>query len=148
MKKSGPPTFTNRRASFEYELMDRYEAGISLQGTEIKSVREGKVSLNEAYGRVKRGELWLLNLDIQPYKNAGYVTHEPKRARKLLLHRRQITKIETALNQRGLTIIPTRMYWKQSLVKIEIAVAKGRKRYDKREAIQKREVERRLRRLK
>lgn len=146
MAKKLPSSVNNRRASFDYELSDRYEAGIALLGTEIKSIRDGKVSLNEAYARVKRGEVWLVNLDIQPYANAGYVTHEPKRVRKLLLHRRQIRKIEIALNQRGHTLIPTKLYWKKALVKIEIAIAKGRKRYDKREAIRDREESRRLRR--
>lgn len=136
----------NRRASFDFELLDRYEAGMVLTGTEVKSVREGRVSLKESYARVTAGEVWAINLDIQPYRNAGHVNHEPKRPRKLLLHRHEIRRIKSKVIQKGLTLVPTQIYVRQGLIKLEVAVARGRARADKRQVIRSREEERRLRR--
>jgi SsrA-binding protein len=141
----------NRRALHDYEILERIEAGISLTGSEIKSVRQGKVSLQEAYARPERGELWLQGAHIADYEAASYNGHEPRRPRRLLLHRSQISELERQVEQRGLTLIPLRMYLnKRGLAKVEIAVARGRRQYDKREAIAKRdaarEIERALRR--
>ena len=115
----------NRRASFDYELLDRFEAGIVLLGSEVKSVREGRVSLQEGYARLEAEEIWAINLDIQPYAEAGPANHEPKRRRKLLLHRHEIRRIRSKVTQRGLTLIPTQIYLKNGRVKLEIAVARG-----------------------
>jgi SsrA-binding protein len=136
----------NRRAGFDYELLDRYEAGVVLVGTEVKSIREGHASIQEAYARLKDGEAWIVNLDIQPYRNAGPNNHEPKRTRKLLLHRREIDRIHAKVAQRGFTLIPTQMYFKDGRVKLEIALARGRPKGDKRAVIREREEQQRLRR--
>lgn len=136
----------NRRASFEYDLQERFEAGMVLTGTEVKSVREGKVSLKEAYARVTAGEVWAINLDIQPYRNAGQTNHEPKRPRKLLLSRQEIRRIKSKVMQKGLTLVPTQMYLLKGWVKLEIAIARGRARADKRHKIREREEGLRMRR--
>jgi len=139
----------NKKARFKYSLFDRFEAGLALEGTEVKSIRAGSVSLDEAYCRVKNGEVFVLNLDISPYSHGSAANHEPKRPRKLLLHKREIAKLDAASRQRGYTIVPTKLYLTQrGLFKMEIALAKGKAVHDKREAIQEREVERRLRRYK
>lgn len=137
----------NRRALHDYEIVDRVEAGIALTGSEIKSVRQGKVSLQEAYARPERGELWLQGAHIADYEAASYNGHEPRRPRRLLLHRAQITELARQVEQRGLTLIPLRLYLnKRGLAKVEIAVARGRRQYDKREAIAKRDAEREMER--
>ena len=136
----------NRRASFDFDLLDRYEAGIVLRGTEVKSLREGKVSLKEAYARVRDDEVWLLNLDILPYRNAGHTNHEPKRPRKLLLNRHEIRRIKSKVTERGLTLVPTQIYFKAGRAKVEVAVAKGRPKGDKRGVIRDLEEAKRLRR--
>lgn len=136
---------TNRKARFEYELMEKFEAGLVLLGPEVKSLREARVSIQESYARTRSGEVFVHNLDIQPYKYATLSAPEPKRIRKLLLNRREIAKIETKLNERGLTLIPMSLYFKKGRAKLEIAIAKGRKSHDKRHAIQKREMDRELR---
>jgi SsrA-binding protein len=137
----------NRRALHDYEIVDRVEAGISLTGSEIKSVRQGKVSLQEAYARPEHGELWLQGAHIADYEAASYNGHEPRRPRRLLLHRAQIAELARQVEQRGLTLIPLRLYLnKRGLAKVEIAVARGRRQYDKREAIAKRDAEREMER--
>lgn len=136
---------TNRKANFEYEIIDRYEAGIVITGTEVKSLREGKVNLQEAYGRIAKDEVWLINSHINEYKYGNINNHEPLRQRKLLLNRKEIRKIKQQLQEKGLTLVPLKMYFKSSLVKVEIGIARGKKLYDKRESIKKREVERKLR---
>lgn len=136
---------TNRKANFEYEIIDRYEAGIVITGTEVKSLREGKANLQEAYGRVVKDEVWLINSHINEYKFGNINNHEPLRNRKLLLNRKEIRKIKQQLQEKGLTLVPLKMYFKSSLVKVEIGIARGKKLYDKRESIKKREVERKLR---
>lgn len=140
----------NRRALHDYEIFERYEAGIALTGSEIKSVRQGKVSLQEAYARPDRGEVWLVGAHIAEYGPASYNGHDPRRSRRLLLHRKQINEIERQVESRGLTLIPLKVYLNdRGLAKVQLAVAKGRRQYDKREAIAKRdaarEVERALR---
>lgn len=132
----------NRKARHDYEIVARYEAGIVLTGSEIKSVREHKVQLAGAFARVKGDEVWLEDVHIAPYKNAGYAPHPPVRPRKLLLHRKEITKIEQLLGEQSLTLVPLSMYFKNGRAKVELAVARGLKRYDKRERIAEREVNR------
>jgi SsrA-binding protein len=137
----------NRRALHDYEILERIEAGIALTGSEIKSIRGGKVSLQEAYARPERGELWLQGAHIADYEAASYNSHEPRRPRRLLLHRSQIIELTEQVEQRGLTLIPLRLYLnKRGLAKVEIAVARGRRQYDKREAIAKRDAEREMER--
>ena len=134
----------NRRARHDYEILQRYEAGIVLTGSEIKSVREHKVQLQGAYARLRDGEVWLEDAHIAPYANAGYAPHNPTRPRKLLLHKKEIAKIAEALNERGLTLIPLAMYFKGGKAKVELGVARGLKRYDKREKVKEREEQRRI----
>ena len=127
----------NRRARHEYELMDELECGIVLRGSEVKSLRDGKVSLEEAYAKISDGELWLLGCDIAVYPQASMMNHEPRRDRKLLIHRRELKKFASAAEQRGHTLIPLAMYFNEGKVKVEIAVGKGRQLHDKREKLKK-----------
>ena len=129
----------NRRARFEYELLERFEAGLVLTGSEVKSVRGGGVQLGDAHVAVQGGEAWLLNCHIGPYANAGYAQHEAMRPRKLLLHRAEIYRLERGLQTKGLTVVATRLYFAGARVKIEIALARGKKLHDKRETIKKRD---------
>ena len=135
-----------RRALHDYEILERIEAGIALTGSEIKSVRDNKVSLQEAYARPEHDEIWLQGAHIAQYGPAAQFGHEPRRPRRLLLHRRQIHELTDDVNQKGLTLIPLRVYLKNGLAKVEIALARGRKQYDKREAIAKRDAEREVQR--
>lgn len=138
----------NKKARFKYELLDRFEAGLALKGTEVKSIRAGMVSIDEAYCRVKNGEVFVINMDISPYSHGAALNHEPKRPRKLLLHRREIARIDAAVRQRGYTVVPTRLYLTpKGLFKLEIALARGKATHDKRESIKEREVQRKLRRF-
>ena len=125
----------NRKAGFEYFLLEHYEAGISLHGSEIKSIRAGQVSLQEAYVQVDGKEAWLMDAHIAPYEQASYTNHEPRRPRRLLLHKKEIRELWNAIRQKGVTVIPTQMYLKDGRAKLDIAIAKGKKLYDKREAI-------------
>ncbi len=131
----------NRRARHDYEVLARFEAGIVLTGSEIKSVRDHKVQLQGAYARIKDGEAWLIGAHIAPYANAGYAAHDPTRDRKLLLHRKEIRRIAQMVEQKGLTLIPLSMYFKRGKAKVELGVGRGRKSYDKREAVKRREQE-------
>ena len=133
---------TNRKAFHNYHIGDKIEAGIALTGSEIKSVRSGRVSLGDAYVRPERGELWLLNAHIARYEASSYQSHEPTRPRKLLLHRKEIDNLASKVVEKGLTLVPTRVYIKDSIAKVEVALAKGKRQYDKRESIGRREVER------
>jgi SsrA-binding protein len=135
---------TNRKASFNYHLLDRFEAGLQLTGSEVKSLRISSANINEAYAMMKNGELWLISSNISPYEPANYLNHKPKRDRKLLLHKRELLKIDQKLKERGLTIVPTRLYFKGGRAKCEIALAKGKKSYDKRDAIKRRDISREL----
>jgi SsrA-binding protein len=137
----------NRKALHDYDILERYEAGIALTGSEIKSVRAGKVSLQEAYARPESGEVWLVGAHIAEYASAsGFDRHDPRRRRKLLLHRREIRDLTESVEQRGLTLIPLRLYMKRGKAKLEIGLARGRRRYDKRQAIARREAEREMQR--
>jgi len=135
---------TNRKAYHNYLIQDSVEAGISLTGTEIKSIRAGRVSLGDAYVRPEAGELWLLNAHIARYEAGSYLSHEPTRPRKLLLHRKQIDSLNSQVLEKGFTLIPLKLYIKGSIAKVEIALAKGKKLYDKRESIIRREAEREI----
>ncbi len=135
---------TNRKAYHNYFIQDSIEAGIALTGTEIKSLRSGRVSLGEAYVRPKTGELWLVNAHIARYEAASRLSHEPMRPRKLLLHRKEINSLSSRIAEKGLTLVPLKIYLKDHLAKVAIALAKGKKLYDKRESITRREVEREM----
>ena len=135
---------TNRKAYHNYLIQDSVEAGIVLTGTEIKSIRDGRVSLGDAYVRPDAGELWLLNAHIARYEAGSYLSHEPTRPRKLLLHRKQIDNLTSKVLEKGLTLVPLKLYIKDSIAKVEVALAKGKKIYDKRESIVRRETEREI----
>jgi len=135
---------TNRKAYHNFHIGDKIEAGIALTGSEIKSIRSGSVSLGDAYVRPEAGELWLLNTHIARYDASSYMSHEPMRPRKLLLHRKEINNLVSKVVEKGLTLVPTRLYIKNSIAKVEVALAKGKKIYDKRESIARREVEREM----
>lgn len=137
---------SNRKARHNFFLLDLYEAGLVLQGTEIKSIRAGQVSLTEAYVRIIEDEAWLIDAHIAPYDQASYFNHDPIRPRKLLLHRSEIHRLNREVTQKGMTIIPIRVYLKDGRAKVEIAVAKGKKLHDKRHTIAKRDAQRDLER--
>ncbi len=137
---------TNRKANHEYFLFDRFEAGISLQGSEIKSVRAGRVSLAEAYIQIISDEAWLVEAHIATYDQASIHNHDPKRPRKLLLHKSEINRLFSDVRQKGATIVPLKVYLKDGRAKVEIALAKGKKTYDKRQVIAKRDAEREIER--
>jgi SsrA-binding protein len=137
---------TNRKARYEYFLLDTYEAGVVLKGSEIKSIRAGQISLAQAFVRIDRGEAWLVDCHIAPYEQAGIFNHDPRRPRKLLLHRREISRLYEDVRQKGVTIIPLRVYLKGGKAKVEIAIAKGKKTHDKRQAIAKRDQQREIER--
>jgi SsrA-binding protein len=133
---------SNRQASYRFELLDRLEAGVVLEGTEVKALREGGAQLKDAYASVRDGELWLHNLHIPPYGPASRENHEPERDRKLLAHRREIDRLVGTTRERGLTLVPTRLYFKDGRAKVEIALARGKNTVDKRDAIRDREQRR------
>ena len=137
---------SNRKARFEFEILDRVEAGIVLTGTEVKSVRAGHVSLQESFAVPRNGELWLQGCTIQPYEHGNVNNHEPTRPRKLLLHRKELEKLVSRVEEKGLTLVPLSIYFKGSMLKVEIGLARGKKLYDKRETTKARENDRRLRR--
>ena len=134
-KTAGPPTVFNRRARYDYELLDTYEAGVVLEGSEVKSILAGKSSLAGAFCRVEDGEVWVFEMDIAPYEKAGAYRPERDRKRKLLLHKREIELLRRKADEKGLSIIPTKLYFKNRRVKLEIAIARGKKQYDKRDKI-------------
>ncbi len=137
---------TNRKARFQYFLLEKWEAGISLKGTEVKSLREGAASLNESYCKIEDNEMYLVDSNITPYNQGNIWNHDPKRKRKLLMHKKEILKIKQKIMEKGLTLVPVKIYFtEQGKAKIEIALAKGKRLYDKRETIQKRDTERKIR---
>jgi SsrA-binding protein len=136
----------NRKASHDFFLLDKYEAGLVLTGSEIKSVRAGRISLAEAYVTIEKGEAWLMDAHIAPYNEASSFNHEPRRPRKLLLHRKEIAELDDEISKKGMTVVPLKVYLKDGLAKVEIAIAKGKKLYDKRQAIAKRDAEREMER--
>ena len=137
---------TNRRASFNYQILETYEAGLALQGTEIKSIRQGRVSLQEAYAYPDQGELWLYNMHIPPYSQGGPHNHEPTRPRKLLLHRWQLEELMAQVQRKGLAIVPLRLYLKGHVAKVALGVARGKRRYEKKQVLIDREVDREIHR--
>jgi SsrA-binding protein len=135
----------NRRARYEYQILETTEVGIVLKGSEVKAVRQGKVDLSDGFALIKDGEVWLHNIHVASYQNAGPLNHNPRRTRKLLLHKREIRKLIGKLRSRGLSLVPLRIYWKHGLAKVELALARGKKSYDKRETIKQRDHEREMR---
>jgi SsrA-binding protein len=135
----------NRKAFHDYHILETFEAGVQLQGTEVKAIREGNVNLRDSYASVDGGVVWIYDVHINPYSHRGYADHEPTRKRKLLLHRQEIRKLIGRTVERGLTLVPTRMYFKNGHVKIAIALAKGKQAHDKRETIKKRDADRETR---
>ncbi|MBP9502668.1 MAG: SsrA-binding protein SmpB [Candidatus Promineofilum sp.] len=136
----------NKRATFDYELLERFEAGLALTGTEIKSIRANQVSLQRSYVQSRDDELWLMEANISPYVHGNRENHEPTRPRKLLLHRREINRILTNLAQKGLTVVPIRLYLKNGRAKVEVALARGKHKYDKREDVARRDADRQVER--
>ena len=136
----------NKKAFHNFEILERFEAGIVLLGTEVKSVRDGLVNLDEAYGRIQEGELWLVGAHISEYDRRGYAGHEPKRKRKLLIHKREIRKLETKVKERGFTLVPLALYFKKGLAKVEMGLGRGRKLFDKREDMKKKDAAREIKR--
>jgi SsrA-binding protein len=134
----------NRRARHEYHIEETFEAGIALLGSEVKALRQGKANLKDSYGRLEGNEVWLWNAHISPYGPASQFGHEPTRTRKLLLHRGEISRLNGKVKERGLTLIPLRLYFKNGRAKVELGLARGKKQYDKREAIKEREVRREM----
>jgi len=134
----------NKKAFFEYTLSDKFEAGIELQGPEVKSMREGKISLSDSFVKAEKGEVYLYGMHVSPYKQSGPFAPDPTRVRKLLLHKTEIEKLNSLTNQKGYTVIPTRLYFKKGFAKIEIAVAKGKKLFDKREKLRRQTVDREI----
>ena len=135
----------NRKAFHDYHVIDTWEAGLALLGTEVKAIREGRVNLRDSYARIENGEVWLMNVHISPYSHTGYAFHEEKRQRKLLLHTDEIRKLTGQVALKGLTLVPLQMYFKKGRVKIALALVKGKQEHDKRETIRKREVDRETR---
>ncbi len=135
----------NRKALHDYHILETFEAGVALLGTEVKAIREGRVNLRDSFGRVEDGEVFLHGVHISPYSHRGYSEHEPLRRRKLLLHKQEIRKLIGKTTERGMTIVPLRLYFKNGRVKVAIALAKGKQEYDRRETIKRREVDRETR---
>lgn len=138
---------TNRKARHDYFVEETYEAGLVLTGTEIKSIRAGHVNLRDSFAVVKEGELWLMNTHIAPYDQATYANHEPRRSRKLLMHRREINRIAGKLQEKGFTLVPLRLYLKNNLAKVELGLGRGKKQYDKRAALREKETRREIDRV-
>ena len=137
---------TNRKAPRDFFIEERYEAGVELRGTEVKSIRQGKVNVLDAFARIERGQAWLYNLDIQPYDKASHVQHEARRTRRLLLHKREILKLFAASNQKGLALPILRMYWKGQHVKVEVGVGRGKNKGDQRQDLKEKVVKREMQR--
>jgi SsrA-binding protein len=135
---------TNRKARHDYELIERVEAGIQLSGDEVKSLREGRASLVDCFGRIRDGEMWLEGMHVPPYEQGDKRTHQPMRPRKLLLHKREIERFDAELRERGYTLVPLRVYFTHGIAKVEIALARGKRRYEKRQSIAKREAQREI----
>lgn len=135
----------NRKALHDYHVLDSWEAGVVLLGTEVKAIREGRVNLRDSFARVDKGEVWLLNVHISPYSHTGYAHHDERRQRKLLLHEHEIRKLAGRVAEKGLTLVPLRMYFTKGRVKVQLALAKGKQVHDKRETIRRREIDRETR---
>jgi len=135
----------NRKAFHDYHILETFEAGVALLGTEVKAIREGNVNLRDSFARVEGGEVWIYNVHISPYSHRGYSDHEPTRKRKLLLHRQEIKKLIGKTIERGMTLVPTRMYFKNGKIKVALALARGKEAHDKRETMRRREIDRETR---
>ncbi len=138
---------SNKKAFHDYHIVERFETGIVLTGSEVKSLRDGKCNLKDSYARIRSGEAWLIGMNIGLYKNAGYSNHDPERDRKLLLHKDEINKIHRQVMEKGVTLIPLKIYFKKGITKVELGLAVGKREYDKRQAITRREQDRELKRL-
>jgi len=136
----------NRKSSYLYNFIDKYEAGIQLKGFEVKAIREGNVNIAESYVNIKNNEIFIVGMHIGEYSHSGYATHEPTRERKLLMHKVEISKIKSKFETKGITIVPLKLYFKKGKAKLEIALAKGKKKWDKRETIKKRDIDREIKR--
>jgi SsrA-binding protein len=146
--EQGPPVFTNSKARHRYELLERFECGIALLGPEVKSLRAGNASLDESYARFEGGELWLVGMHIDEYDARGYAPHEPTRSRKLLLHRRELRALQRAVERRGLTLVPVKLYFNErGIAKLQVALARGRQLRDRRDVERAREAEREIDRV-
>jgi len=143
-EKKSPPTIKNRKARHEFHVEETYEAGIVLKGTEVKSIRDGKASLSESFAYMKNSEVWLKDMYIKPYEFASYNNHDERRERKLLLKKREIREIDKAINQKGFTLVPLKLYFKGGYAKVLIGLARGKKQYDKREDIKEKDMRREL----
>jgi SsrA-binding protein len=144
-KAETQPIADNRKAFHDYHILETFEAGIALLGTEVKGIREGQANLRDSFARVEGGEVWLFNVHINPYSHRGYVDHDPKRKRRLLLHKYEIRKLIGKTVEKGLTLVPTRMYFKNGKIKVSIALARGKQDHDKRETLRRREIDRETR---
>ncbi len=144
MSNNSKTIVNNRKARHEYEILDSLETGIVLVGTEVKSMREGKVNLTDAYARIKDGELWLIGMHISPYEKADVFNHDPLRDRKLLVNSQELKKLYRQTHEKGVTLIPMKLYFKKHLVKVELALARGKKKYDKRADIAERDAKRQM----
>lgn len=142
--KKSPPKIKNRKARHDYHVEDTFEAGIVLKGTEVKSIRDGKASLHEAFAYLHNGEVWLKNMYIKPYEHGSYYNHDERRDRKLLFKKKEIREIDKQINQKGYTLIPLKLYFKGGYAKILMGLARGKKQYDKREDIKEKDVKREL----
>jgi len=138
---------SNKKAYHDYQILEKIEAGLVLTGTEVKSLREGRCNLKDSYARIRDGEVWLIGMHISPYKNAGYASHDPERDRKLLLHRDEIRRLHRKVQEKGVTLVPLRLYFKNGWAKVELGVAAGKRKYDKRQEIARREQERDMKRM-
>jgi SsrA-binding protein len=145
-KKNTTPAVDNRRARHEYHILESLEAGLALTGTEVKSIREGGVSLNEAYARFRDGEAWLMSMHVPPYKQGSFSNTDPNRPRKLLLHKEQIAHLMSRVAEKGLTVVPLRLYFTRGMAKVELGLARGKKLWDKRQSEARRDAEREIRR--
>jgi SsrA-binding protein len=141
-------TVSNRKARHEYFILESLEVGIVLTGTEVKSIRQGNANLQDAFAAIRRGEVWLEGMHVSPYEHGSIYNHDPRRTRKLLLSRKEIRKLQAKVAEKGLTLIPLSVYFKGPYAKVELAIAKGKKSYDKRESIAKREADRHIARIK
>ncbi len=141
MSDDGKVIVSNRNAYHEFHILDKYEAGAALVGTEVKSIMAGKIQLKESYVSVKEDEVWLMNAHVSPYSHGNQQNHEPLRTRKLLLHRREIEKLKKETTQKGMTLVVTKVYWKSGRIKFEIGIAKGKKLYDKRETMKRKTID-------
>ena len=146
-KKATAGVVSNPKARHDYTILDSFEAGIVLQGSEVKSIRQGKASLREAFAIIRDGEVWLIQMHVAPYADAGYSQHEPLRKRKLLMHKQEIERLALKIKQQGLTLVPLRLYFTHGLAKIELGVAKGKKIYDKREDLKAKDAKMQIDRI-